>query len=105
MKYCLHAIFLLLVLCVALSAQVPLNTAVQILKAEDGRRYDKTLIDLMKNTNPEVRARAALAAGRIGEEKAVSDLVVLLADRSAAVRTAAVFALGETESIKGADAI
>ncbi len=104
-RYFLPALFLLLALTVAASAQVPTNIAVQIVRAEDSRRYDNTLIDLMKDTNPAVRARAALAAGRIGEEKAVDDLAELLSDSSADVAASAVFALGEIESIKGADGI
>ena len=53
----------------AAAAQVPLNVGVQILKAEDARRYDKTLEDLIKSSNLTVRHRAALAAGRIGDDR------------------------------------
>src|SRR5439155_23441624 len=86
--------------------QVPVNVGIQILKAEDARRYDKTLEDLLANPNAAVRTRAALAAGRIGREEAIEPLVNLLQkDPSADVRTMAAFALGEIESIKAADAI
>jgi len=104
-RYFLNAYFLLFVLSVAAYAQVPVNTAVQIVKAEDARRYDKTLKDLMQDKNAAVRARAALAAGRIGEETAVDDLSLLLSDSSVNVAASAAFGLGEIESIKGADAI
>ncbi len=104
-RYFLNAFFLLFILSVAASAQVPVNTAVQIVKVEDARRYDKTLKDLMQDKSPAVRARAALAAGRIGEEKAVDDLAALLSDSSANVAATAAFGLGEIESIKGADPI
>ena len=104
-RYFLNAFFLLFILSVAASAQVPVNTAVQIVKVEDARRYDKTLKDLMQDKSPAVRARAALAAGRIGEEKAVDDLAALLSDNSANVAATAAFGLGEIESIKGADPI
>ena len=90
----------------AASAQVPINVQVQIVKAEDARRYDTTLEDLIKSPNLSVRHRAALAAGRIGDERALPALIDLL-DNEAAVKTAAVaaFAIGEIESINGADAI
>src|SRR5512142_1205041 len=86
--------------CIALSAQVPINVQVQILKAEDARRYDKTLEDLMKRPNVSIRERAALAAGRIGDEKALPALTDLLKNE-AAVNTSAMaaFAIGEIESI------
>jgi cyclophilin family peptidyl-prolyl cis-trans isomerase/HEAT repeat protein len=88
------------------SAQVPTIVGVQILKAEDARRYDATLENLMRSPNAEIRKRAALAAGRIGKEEAIAPLVRLLdADPNADVRIMAAFALGEIESIKAADAI
>lgn len=103
--YFLAVLFSLLVFCLGSLAQVPVNTAVQIVRAEDARRYDKTLIDLMKDKNPAVRARSALAAGRIGEERAVEALAALLNDISPVVAANAAFGLGEIESIKAADAI
>src|SRR5438477_10598018 len=78
--------------------QVPVNVGIQILKAEDARRYDKTLEDLLASPNVAVRTRAALAAGRIGREEAVAPLINLLReDASADVRAMAAFALGEIE--------
>ena len=53
-----------LFVCLPSYAQVPMATQIQILKAEDARRYDKTLEDLLKSPNEQVRIRAALAAGR-----------------------------------------
>lgn len=87
-------------------AQIPTATLVQILKAEDARAYNKTLESLMKSPNAKVRERAALAAGRIGREEAIPALVDLLSnDTSNDVRAMAAFAIGEVESVKGADAI
>jgi cyclophilin family peptidyl-prolyl cis-trans isomerase/HEAT repeat protein len=86
-------------------AQLPTNVLVNIVKAEDERRFDKTLEDLMKNQNEKIRARAALAAGRIGDERAVPMLVNLLENNTDAVRSTAAFALGEIESIKAADSV
>ncbi len=87
-------------------AQIPRNVAVQIIRAEDERRYDKTLEDLMKIGGEKLRIRAALAAGRIGDERAVPALINLLGPGSSGeLREMAAFALGEIESIKAADAI
>ncbi len=87
-------------------AQVPTAVGVQILKAEDARRYDDVLRNLLASSNAKVRERAALAAGRIGDDKAIPVLTALLEkDQSESVRVMAAFAIGEIESIKGADAI
>ena len=50
----------------------------QIVRAEDERRWDNNLRDLFKARNANVRTRAALAAGRIGNDQAVADLIPLL---------------------------
>lgn len=98
--------FLLLFVFVCPSlGQVPVPTHIQILKAEDARRYDTALENLLKSPNAAVRVRAALAAGRIGDAAAVPALIRLLNDRSEKVREMAAFALGETESIEAADAV
>lgn len=104
-RYFLTTLFLLHISAAAALSQIPLETNIQIVRAEDARRYDKTLKDLLKDRNAVVRARAALAAGRIGDESAVEDLIALLSDGSADVAANAAFGLGEIESIKGADAI
>jgi len=100
--------FFLTLICFSLtvSAQIQTNILVQIVKAEDERRFDKTLEDLMKNPSPKIRVRATLAAGRIGNESAIPALINLLEnDKDTEVRTMAAFALGEIESTKAADAI
>src|SRR5687767_15660973 len=100
----LFAGFAMLCLSQVVFAQVPLNVSVQILKAEDARRYDKTLENLLKSPNAVVRKRAALAAGRIGDEAAIPALTALLEkEQSADTRAMAAFALGEVESMKAAD--
>ncbi len=101
-------VYLVIVVCFSISifAQIPVKTLVEISKAEDELRFDKTLEDLIKNANAEIRARAALAAGRIGNENAVVALVNLLEnDKIEKVRATAAFALGEIESVKAADAV
>lgn len=74
-------------------------TLLRIVRAEDERRWDADLSGLLSDRNGAVRARAALAAGRIGDERAVPSLVSLLQkDNDYQVRAMAAFALGETES-------
>jgi len=78
----------------------------QIVRAEDERRWDNDLRSLFHARNANVRARAALAAGRIGNEEAVADLIPLLQkDDESEVRAMAAFALGEIESPLAADAL
>ena len=106
MKILLATCVLSLIVSIAAYAQVPVNTAIQILKAEDARRYDAVLDGLLNSTNADVRTRAALAAGRIGDDKAIPALSALLEkDQSEKVRAMAAFAIGEVESVKGSDAI
>jgi cyclophilin family peptidyl-prolyl cis-trans isomerase/HEAT repeat protein len=78
----------------------------RIVRAEDERRWDDDLRTLFTARNANVRTRAALAAGRIGDEAAVADLIQLLEkDDEMGVREMAAFALGEIESPLGADAL
>src|SRR6185503_3964801 len=79
---------------------------VTILQAEDERRWSNDLMQLLSNPSPVVRKRAALAAGRIGDEGAVKSLTyVLERDSDRSVRAMAAFALGEIESETGANAL
>jgi cyclophilin family peptidyl-prolyl cis-trans isomerase/HEAT repeat protein len=82
------------------------NILIRILHAEDERRWDDNLKSLLSDKNPKVRQRAALAAGRIGDERAAPILIELLKnDPDNDVRQMAAFAIGETESYAGADAL
>ena len=105
MKKALIAAALSLVCSLSAIAQIPVSVHIQILKAEDARRYDKTLEDLIDHTDERVRVRAILAAGRIGDEKAIPRLASMLETGSVKVREMAAFALGEIESTNAADAI
>ncbi len=105
MKTILLTVSLVFLLVCSGFGQIPIATHIQILKAEDARRYDAVLENLLKSPNAAVRVRAALAAGRIGDAAAVPALASLLNDRSEKVREMAAFALGETESIEAADAV
>ena len=88
-------------------AYVPRETLLQIIEAEDERRWDASeLGKLLTDSNPAVRRRAALAAGRIGDEGAVAPLAAMLrADADDSARVMAAFALGEIEAGSGADAL
>ena len=77
---------------------VPRNLLLRIIKAEDDRRWDDDLRALLTHNNAAVRSRAALAAGRIGNESAVADLLKLLKADTQEIRAMAAFALGEIES-------
>jgi cyclophilin family peptidyl-prolyl cis-trans isomerase/HEAT repeat protein len=82
---------------------IPDDLLLKIVRAEDERRWDNDLGVLLFDKDWRVRERAALAAGRIGDERAVASLVTLLqTDREANVRARAAFALGEIESVAGA---
>jgi HEAT repeat protein len=96
--------------CVALSsasfAQSAATTLLKIVKAEDERRWDADLRDLFSSPNALVRKRAALTAGRIGDESSIDALTNLLEkDADPSVRAMAAFALGEVESEVGANAL
>ena len=83
---------------------VPQSVQLQILQAEDERRWDESLSKLLSDPTAAVRVRAALAAGRIGNDQAVAPLSSLLKDdKDRSVRAMAAFAIGEIESINGAD--
>lgn len=83
--------------------QVPRNLLLRIIMAEDKRLWDNDLSSLLSDGNAGVRRRAALAAGRIGDERSVPALLWLLQNDSVNdVRAVAAFALGEIESLSAA---
>jgi cyclophilin family peptidyl-prolyl cis-trans isomerase/HEAT repeat protein len=93
-------------LAAATTAQIPVPILVRIVKAEDSRSFNKTLEDLIKDRNPAISERAALGAGRIGDEAAIPTLTALLTSGSSVrTRAMAAFAIGEIESVNGASAI
>lgn len=101
--------FLIILLSGAAVAQVPLaykGDTTEILKAEDSRRYESVIERFLVGTYDEKYViRALLAAGRIGDERAIPRVERLLKEGSPKVREMAAFALGEIESLKAADAI
>ena len=85
---------------------IPPATMLLIVKAEDERRWNDDLRALFSNSNAAIRKRAALAAGRIGNEDSVADLTRLLEqDKDPGVRSMAAFGLGEIESETGASSL
>lgn len=105
----LYAFLISLAISPSIAAQrrtIPPPTLLQIVKAEDERRWDDVLQNLLSDRNPLARKRASLAAGRIGNEDAVSALTPLLEkDADVSVRAMAAFALGEIESETAANAL
>ncbi len=101
-------IFAVLLTCIALSPVTfgQQRTLLSITKAEDERRWDDDLRKLFSHKNPSIRKRAALAAGRIGNEGSVTALTDLLEhDKDLSVRSMAAFALGEVESESAANVL
>ena len=85
---------------------IPKPTLLRIVKAEDERRWDGELRTLLTSRNSGVRGRAVLAAGRIGNEGALPELInILKQDKDSRVRALAAFAIGEVESVNGAGAL
>ncbi len=79
--------------------RIPDTVMLRIVRAEDERRWDRDLGVLLSDKAPAVRKRAALAAGRIGNQRAVEMLIPLVEkDPNGEVRAMAAFALGEIES-------
>ncbi|HXQ71697.1 MAG TPA: HEAT repeat domain-containing protein, partial [Pyrinomonadaceae bacterium] len=100
------SVALILVSAPATFSQVPLSVLLRITQAEDERRWDDDLRGLLSNRSAAIRKRAALAAGRIGNEDSVLALANLMKlDTDASVRAMAAFALGEVESPAAAEVL
>src|SRR5215510_11813064 len=83
---------------------IPRPVLLRIVKAEDERRADSDLRELLANPSPAIRERAALAAGRIGKEDSLAWLIPLLRqDSSTPVRAMSAFSIGEIESAAAAE--
>jgi cyclophilin family peptidyl-prolyl cis-trans isomerase/HEAT repeat protein len=82
---------------------LPADVLVPIIEAEDKRQWNAAAMEkFLVHTDAKIRARAALAAGRIGEESEIPRLAELIGkDTAEVVAAAAAFAIGEIESAKG----
>jgi HEAT repeat protein len=105
------AVLFLVVSFVSVSAQparqeLTANPLIRIIRYEDQRNWNDDLNGLLGAADSSVRKRAALAAGRIGDARAIPPLAdMLLMDRDPDVRQMAAFALGEIELPGGAYAL
>jgi cyclophilin family peptidyl-prolyl cis-trans isomerase len=104
MKIILSLLFVALFSTLAF-AQIPTATLVKIVKAEDELRFDSDLETLLNSPITDIKKRAILAAGRIGDERVVSQLLLALKSSDGKVKQMAAFALGEIESITAADGL
>ena len=88
-------------------APAPAEAFARILRLEDARSLgDGELERLLRHPSPEVRSRAALALGRIGEKRATPALLAALAEaRGVRLRLITVFALGEMEDAAAVPAL
>jgi cyclophilin family peptidyl-prolyl cis-trans isomerase/HEAT repeat protein len=88
------------------SLPIPRDILLRIVEAEDKRLWNNNLSALLADRSPSVRKRAALAAGRIGDERAIPALVSMFQEtKDRKLRAMAVFALGEIESPAAAEAL
>jgi cyclophilin family peptidyl-prolyl cis-trans isomerase/HEAT repeat protein len=72
------------------------NILASIIEYEDIRRASDNLLSYLHDPDPEIRARAALAVGRIGDIKAAEKLFELLNDSTIEVSCNASFGIGLT---------
>jgi cyclophilin family peptidyl-prolyl cis-trans isomerase len=79
----------------ARAAEAPPEAERAIVLAENERHWDQDLRSRLAAPEPAVRARAALAVGRLQDSTAVEALRPLLDDAETEVRREAVFALGQ----------
>jgi len=78
----------------------------RIIRAEDERRWNDDLASLLRDQDTRLRKRAALALGRIGDERALPALSESLqTDKDGDVRQMSAFAIGEIELPAGAEAL
>jgi cyclophilin family peptidyl-prolyl cis-trans isomerase/HEAT repeat protein len=100
----------LIVVCLASAASaqsIPPRLHARIIQLEDERNLNgDELTKLLKHSSPQVRARAALAIGRIGDQRATAALLALLqTEKDEAVRAEVAFALGEMEDAQAIPAL
>ena len=81
---------------------IPSSIQLPIIRAEDERHWDNTLLVLLSHKDAGVRKRTALAMGRIGDDRALPALMEgLKTEPDNDVRQMIAFAIGEIESPDG----
>src|SRR6266404_5141079 len=84
----------------------PDQIMLRLIRAEDERRWNDGLDFLLKDRDARLRKRAALALGRIGDERALPKLSeALQSDKDIDVRQMCAFAIGEIESPAGTEVL
>lgn len=85
-----------------LAQSIPPGLHARIIQLEDERNLNgDELAKLLRHASPKVRARAALAIGRIGDKSMMSSLArLLILEKDDNVKAMAIFALGELEDRK-----
>ncbi|MEP0827367.1 MAG: peptidylprolyl isomerase [bacterium] len=73
-----------------------IDSLANIVELEDTRFASDRLVGYLNHNDPEIRARAALALGRIGDLSRTDELFKLLGDSSVDVAATAAFAIGIT---------
>lgn len=83
---------------------VPVDAArLEIAQLQDARQGHERLVELSRHPDPSVRAAAARALARVGEDAAGDVLILLLEDRSPRVAAAAAYGLGQLEWFRSTD--
>ncbi|MFZ5981170.1 MAG: HEAT repeat domain-containing protein, partial [Candidatus Zixiibacteriota bacterium] len=73
-----------------------IDSLANIVELEDTRFASDRLVGYLNHKDPEIRARAALTLGRIGDLSRTDELFKLLGDSSVDVAATAAFAIGIT---------
>lgn len=94
MESSVRILLLVLLCCLAVRAEPLIQDRIAALEASR-QPYGTELQAYLKHPDPEVRARAVRAVGRLQDPAAVEDLAVLLEDEYPEVRLEAAFALGQ----------
>jgi HEAT repeat protein len=68
-------------------------------------RWEKSILSMLNNTQPSIRAEAARAAGEIEIKAAVSTLIELTTDSEENVRSAAIWSLSEIGGERARDSL
>jgi len=82
-----------------------LSRKARVLRAEDRREVNDALLSALRDPDPEVRASAVQALGRIGDATHADRVTAALGDDAATVRARAAFALGLLGAPEGVDAL